>query len=242
MIDHRILRDGEGADPSVVAARDDGGHGRGDDQRGEGRDLVGTEQNDFRREENAGDGGVEHAGNTSGAAGGDVDFHPAARDLGELADLRAHGAADLGDRPLHSCGVAGADGQGRGDNLQDDGPGPDNAVFQVDLAQEFGEAVAVDLSGKEQRERDQQDGPAQRDEGQEEDVPAALGNSEQFAAAHEEDPVHQIHQAAEEDVQQSCGKADKGGRGRHAGIFTRQESLQVFSHFFSGMVQPMAAA
>ena len=128
------------------------------------------------------------------------------------------------------------------DDLQDNGAGPDDAVFQVDLAQEFGETVAVHLTGEEQGEGDEENHAGQRQQGQEEQTPAALVDAEQTGAAIEDDEVDQVDEAAEDDVQQAGAQADKGGDDDHPGILSRQEFAEFPLHRFRGTLQPIAEA
>ena len=242
VIDHRIVGDGEDAHLAVPAAGDDGGHRRGDDQGGEGGNLVGTEEDDLGGEEDAGDRGVEHPGDAAGGPGGDEDLQPAAGDPEELTGLGPDRPADLGDRTLYPGRIAGADGQCGGDDLEGDAPCPDNAVLEIDLAEEGRQAVAVDLPREEQRQRNQQRHAGKRQQRQQQQIPAAPVDAEQAGAAVEDQGMDRVDQAAEDDGHQAGPQTDAGGDKHHPGVFTRQKLAEGLSHRFSGMAQPIAAA
>jgi len=201
-------------------------------------------EDDFRRKEDAGNGRVEDTGDPAGAAGRDIDLHPLAGYPGQLADLGTQRTADLSDRPLNAGRVPRTDGQRSGDDFYAESPGPDNAVLQVHLAQELGKTVAVDLAGKQQRQRDEQGHAAHRQKRQQKPAPAALADTEKLVAVDKDILMDQLLSFPENNNGEAGHDTDTGSGDDKPGILPWQERLppQFGMHVRSGMSQPMAPA
>ena len=111
-------------------ARNGAGGDRSQDQRGKGRGLEVIQQDDFQGKEDAAEGCIEHGGNGGAGAGGGKHAAPGFGKAEQPADATGHATAQLRCRALGADRAAGADADGRGQEVEQGGARRDVTAAQ----------------------------------------------------------------------------------------------------------------